>query len=143
MQGLAPEHVIHMGTASKTLTPALRLGWVLAPARLIDALAREKHDDDLGSSLLEQLALARFIDSGAYARHLRRVRPVYEARRDAGTAALAATLPGAHWHGEAARPLDRDRLRLRTEPAIGRGVKVIATAMGEQLARRVGTGHVH
>ena len=102
LQGLAPEHTVYIGTASKTLTPALRLGWLVAPPRLIEPLAHEKNHDDLGSSLLEQLALARFIDSGAFARHLRRVRPVYRERRDAAIAALAALAPTALWRGEAA-----------------------------------------
>ena len=102
LQGLAPEHVIYIGTASKTLTPALRLGWLIAPPRLIEPLAREKHHDDMGTSLLEQLALARFIQSGAFTRHLRHIRPVYRERRDATIAALADLLPNARWQGEAA-----------------------------------------
>ena len=102
LQGLAPEHVIYIGSMSKTLTPALRLGWLVAPPRLIAALAREKHHDDMGSSLLEQLALGQFIGSGAFARHLRRVRPIYRDRRDAAISALAKLLPNASWRGEAA-----------------------------------------
>ncbi len=102
LQGLAPDHVVYIGSVSKTLTPALRLGWLVAPPRLIEPLAREKHNDDMGSSLFEQLALARLIESGAFARHLRHIRPVYRARRDATIATLAALLPSACWHGEAA-----------------------------------------
>src|SRR5437868_6661226 len=55
----------------------------------------------MGSSLFEQLTLARFIASGVFARHLRHVRPIYRRRRDALIAALAASLPGARWQGEA------------------------------------------
>jgi len=102
LQGLAPDQVVYMGSVSKTLTPALRLGWLVAPPRLIEPLAREKHQDDMGSSLFEQLTLARFIESGAFARHLRRIRPIYRNRRDATIAMLAAHLPGARWQGEAA-----------------------------------------
>jgi GntR family transcriptional regulator/MocR family aminotransferase len=102
LQGLAPEQVIYAGSVSKTLTPALRLGWLVVPPRLVAALAREKHNDDMGSSLVEQLALARFVESGAFARHLRRVRPVYRDRRDAAITALAAILPDARGHGESA-----------------------------------------
>jgi len=102
LQGLAPEHTIYIGTASKTLTPALRLGWLIAPPHLIEPLAREKHHDDMGTSLLEQLALARFIDSGAFTRHLRHTRPIYRKRRDATIATLAELLPSAHWQGEPA-----------------------------------------
>lgn len=95
LQGLAPEYVIYAGCASKTLSPALRLGWLAAPTTLIDELAREKAFDDLGSALLEQLALARLIDSGDFTRHLRRVRPRYRARRDAALRAVAEHLPHA------------------------------------------------
>jgi GntR family transcriptional regulator/MocR family aminotransferase len=102
LQGLAPEHVIYAGCASKTLTPALRLGWVAAPAALVDELVREKVFDDMGTALLEQLALARFIDAGGFARHLRRVRPIYRARRDAAVSALSRLLPGAVATGVAA-----------------------------------------
>jgi GntR family transcriptional regulator/MocR family aminotransferase len=102
LQGLGPEHVIHIGSASKALTPALRLGWLVAPPRLITSLAREKHHDDMGSSLLDQLALARFIATGAFSRHLRHVRPIYRDRRDATISALASLLPDARWRGEAA-----------------------------------------
>jgi GntR family transcriptional regulator / MocR family aminotransferase len=75
LQGLAPDHVAYLGSASKTVSPSLRLGWVAAPPTLIDALEQEKRFDDMGSSLLEQLAFARFIDGGDFSRHLRRVRP--------------------------------------------------------------------
>ena len=57
--------MIYIGLASKPLTPALRLGWIVAPRRLIELLAREKHLADMGSSLFEQVALAPFIQSGA------------------------------------------------------------------------------
>ncbi len=56
----------------------------------------------MGSSVIEQHALARLLDSGDYARHLRRVRPIYRNRRDAALAAIADLLPGAAVHGEAA-----------------------------------------
>ena len=102
LQGLAPDRIVYVGCSSKTLSPALRLGWVAAPPDLIDALEREKRFDDMGSALLEQLAFARFVDNGDFSRHLRRVRPVYRARRDATIAALAEHLPEATWRGAAA-----------------------------------------
>jgi GntR family transcriptional regulator / MocR family aminotransferase len=102
LQGLARERVIYIGSSSKTVTPALRLGWVAAPAELSDRLEREKHVDDMGSSLLEQLAFARFVDSGDFARFLRRVRPIYRERRNALIAALAELIPAARWQGAAA-----------------------------------------
>jgi GntR family transcriptional regulator/MocR family aminotransferase len=102
LQGLAPDQVVHLGSASKTLTPALRLGWVVAPRDLLAQLAAEKHFDDMGSGLLEQITFARFIDRGDLARFLRRVRPVYRSRRDTLTAAITELLPDATWTGEAA-----------------------------------------
>ena len=102
LQGLTPDRVVYIGSVSKTLTPALRLGWLLAPPHLVEPLARGKHQDDMGSTLFEQLALARFIGRGAFARHLRRIRPIYRERRDATIAALAARLPNIEWQGEAA-----------------------------------------
>lgn len=102
LQGLAPEHVAYAGCASKMLTPALRLGWIVLPRRFVDDVAREKVLDDMGSPLLEQLALARFIEAGGLTRHLRRVRPTYRHRRDAAIQAVAASLPGAVPTGVAA-----------------------------------------
>ena len=102
LQGLAPDHVVYLGSASKTVSPALRLGWAAAPPALSAALEREKRLDDMGSGLLEQLAFARFADRGDFARYLRRVRPIYRARRDATIAALQERLPEVHHQGAAA-----------------------------------------
>jgi GntR family transcriptional regulator/MocR family aminotransferase len=102
LQGLAPERVAYAGCASKTLTPALRLGWMALPHWLIDDVMREKLFDDMGTSMLEQVALARFIDEGALGRHLRRVRPIYRRRRDTVLESLATALPDAQPKGIAA-----------------------------------------
>lgn len=102
VQGLAPDVVALVGTVSKTLAPALRLGWVLAPGRLASELAALRAAHDLGSPTLEQLTLARLISSGGLDRHVRRLRPHYRARRDAVLAALAEQLPRARVHGVAA-----------------------------------------
>jgi GntR family transcriptional regulator/MocR family aminotransferase len=102
MQGLSPERVIYMGTVSKTLAPALRLGWLVAPSHLVEALAEQKLLADHGSPAIDQLALARLLQSGAYDRHLRQARRRYRARRDALLAAVAEHLPGARVTGLAA-----------------------------------------
>lgn len=102
LQGLAPERVLYVGTTSKTLSPALRLGWLLAPAALRADLVQAKLHADRGTPMLEQLALAEFLHSGEMDRHLRRTRLIYRRRRDALVAALARHLPSARIHGVAA-----------------------------------------
>jgi GntR family transcriptional regulator / MocR family aminotransferase len=90
VQGLAPEHVVHVHSVSKTLAPGLRLGWAVAPADLVADLAEAKRRSDLGTPVLEQLALADLIERGVLDRHLRRLRPRYRRRRDALVGALLA-----------------------------------------------------
>jgi GntR family transcriptional regulator/MocR family aminotransferase len=102
MQGLAPDRVVYTGTVSKTLAPALRLGWLVLPSRLIGPLVERKLLADHGSPTIDQLALARLLESGAYDRHLRAARRRYRARRDALLAAVAEHLPGARVTGLAA-----------------------------------------
>jgi GntR family transcriptional regulator / MocR family aminotransferase len=102
LQGLAPDRVVYIGSASKTVSPSLRLGWLAAPRELVAGLEDEKRADDLGSPLLEQLAFGRFVDSGDFSRFLRRVRPVYRARRDATVAAVEDLLPDARRQGATA-----------------------------------------
>jgi GntR family transcriptional regulator / MocR family aminotransferase len=80
LQGLDPEHVVYAGTASKTLAPALRLGWLVLPERLLEPVLAAK----LGATpALEQLALAELLSGGGYDRHVRRMRQRYRKRRDA------------------------------------------------------------
>jgi len=93
MQGLAPQRVVHAGTASKTLAPGMRLGWLVLPDDLVDDVAAAKVLADRGSAALDQLAFADFLGCGEFDRHLRRLRPVYRRRRDALLAALARHLP--------------------------------------------------
>ena len=102
MQGLAPDRVVYMGTVSKTLAPALRLGWLVLPPRLLDPVIGQKVLSDHGCPTIEQLALARLIESGAYDRYLRQARRRYRARRDALVQAVARHLPGARVTGLAA-----------------------------------------
>jgi GntR family transcriptional regulator/MocR family aminotransferase len=102
LQGLDPERVAYLGTASKSLAPALRLGWLVAPADLVEEAARIKLLLDVASPALDQLALRRLIESGDYDHHVRRVRAVYRGRRDRLSAALAAHLPALPVQGVAA-----------------------------------------
>jgi len=102
LQGLAPDQVFLLGTASKALAPAVRLGWVHAPSSLASAVAAEKEMSDRGSCTLDQLALATLLTTGRYDRHLRRMRTVYAARRTALTDAFARHAPRVQLTGLAA-----------------------------------------
>jgi GntR family transcriptional regulator/MocR family aminotransferase len=102
LQGLAPDRVASIGTVSKSLAPALRLGWVICPPPLAEGIAAEKRLEDYGSPGIEQLALARMITSGRHDRHLRRMRSVYAARRDALVDTLAEHAPAVELGGLAA-----------------------------------------
>ncbi len=93
LQGLAPDHVVYAGTTSKTLAPALRLGWMVAPPDLLLLLEDELRQLDYGRSRIEQFALAHFIGSGDYDRRLRKMRSLYRDRRAALLAALGSALP--------------------------------------------------
>ena len=88
LQGLAPDRVALIGSASKSLAPALRIAWVVRPGALLESVTDDKRLSDRGSPALEQLALAALIESGRYDRHLRQMRGVYGARRDALVASL-------------------------------------------------------
>jgi len=93
MQGLAPDCVAYAGTASKTLAPGLRLGWLILPSWLVEPMAQAKLMDDRGSPVFDQLAFADFVARGEFDRHLRRMRPRYRALRDTLVERLAARLP--------------------------------------------------
>ena len=93
LQGLHPDGVIYLGTTSKTLAPALRLGWMVAPEAMVERLAALKILLDDFSPTLEQLAFARWLERGHYQRQIRRLRGVYRKRRDRLVAALAELLP--------------------------------------------------
>ncbi|WP_079185140.1 PLP-dependent aminotransferase family protein [Streptomyces uncialis] len=99
LQGLDPERVAYTGSVSKSLAPGLRIGWLLPPARLADELVERKRTMDLGNPSLDQEALARFVESGAYERQLRRCGRAYRERRDTLVAALTECFPGARVTG--------------------------------------------
>jgi GntR family transcriptional regulator/MocR family aminotransferase len=93
LQGLAPEQVAYVGTMSKTLSPALRMGYLIVPHRLIAAARAAKREFDLHSSRLDLLTLARFIEEGLFERHLATVKRVYRQRREVMLSALARLAP--------------------------------------------------
>ena len=102
LQALAPQRVVYAGTASKTLAPGVRLGWLVLPADLVDDVVAAKSLADRNSSAIDQLTLARLITSGAYDRHVRRSHLIYRRRRDRLVAALRRHAPRVRTSGIAA-----------------------------------------
>jgi GntR family transcriptional regulator/MocR family aminotransferase len=102
LQGLDPDRVIYAGSVSKTLAPALRIGWLVVPPSLLQAVSHEKLLADRGTARIEQHAFADFLNRGELDRHLRRMRARYRSRRDALIDALTETLPDAAVRGVAA-----------------------------------------
>src|SRR5712691_216068 len=82
LQALDPGRVIYVGTTSKSLAAALRVGWLAVPPQLMDAVAQVIQIINAWPSSLDQLALARFIETGMFDRHIRRMRGIYRQRRD-------------------------------------------------------------
>ncbi|MEV0317558.1 PLP-dependent aminotransferase family protein [Streptomyces sp. NPDC050658] len=93
VQGLDSERVIYMGSVSKSLSPGVRIGWLVLPEHLVDAVLAAKGEREAWASVIDQLTLAEFIESGHYDRHVRRMRQRYRNRRDQLVAALAAHAP--------------------------------------------------
>ncbi|HEU4565960.1 MAG TPA: PLP-dependent aminotransferase family protein [Gemmatimonadaceae bacterium] len=95
--------VVYVGTFSKSLAPGLRLGYLILPEELVDAVRAVRAATDRHSSTLEQGVLADFLGEGHYARHVRRVRALYAERQEMLLAAAADELD--------------DRLSLTPDPA--------------------------
>ncbi len=102
LQGLDPDRVIYAGSTSKTLAPALRIGWLVVPPSLLQTVSDEKLLADRGTARIEQHAFADFLTRGELDRHLRRMRARYRSRRDALIDALTESLPEAAVSGIAA-----------------------------------------
>jgi GntR family transcriptional regulator / MocR family aminotransferase len=135
LQGLAPERVAYVGSASKRLVPGMRLGWMLTPSWLGWPLISVKAIEDRGSEAIGQLALHDFIARGELDRHLRRMRLRYERRRQALLESLARHLPQARVMEGAAGlyelielPEGVDEAAL-VSAAAGRGVGVAGLAL--------------
>jgi GntR family transcriptional regulator/MocR family aminotransferase len=82
LQEMAPDCVAYVGTASKTLGPALRLGWMVLPPGMVDAVVAAKLHADHHTDALTQLALADLLATYSYDRHVRSRRLSYRDRRD-------------------------------------------------------------
>ncbi|MFE7131200.1 PLP-dependent aminotransferase family protein [Streptomyces sp. NPDC057638] len=105
LQGLDPDRVVYLGTASKSLAPGLRLGWMVLPEALVGEVVAGKGVwglSDWSLGVTDQLTLAEFITSGAYDRHVRAMRLRYRRRRDHLVAALAERAPEVGISGIAA-----------------------------------------
>jgi GntR family transcriptional regulator/MocR family aminotransferase len=102
LQGLAPDQVIYAGTVSKTIAPALRIAWLVVPARLVPALRAALRFDEAYVNVIDQLVLAHLIGRGDLDRHLRRCRIRYRQRRDRLGRAVTDRLPHARLSGIAA-----------------------------------------
>jgi GntR family transcriptional regulator/MocR family aminotransferase len=132
LQAMDPERIVYAGTASKTLAPAMRLGWLVVPPRLVQAVRRQQRQADFGVSRIEQHAFADFLMRGELDRHLRRMRTRYRARRDALVEALVEALPEVRVHGIRAglhvtvQLLPEDRGRAIRDEAARRGVALTA-----------------
>ncbi len=102
LQGLGPDDVIYGGSVSKTLSPALRLGWLVLPERLVTPVVEAKYDADLGTNTLAQATLTEFLAAGSLDRHIRRAGSRYRERRDTLVSAFRALLPDWRVTGTAA-----------------------------------------
>lgn len=99
LAALQPDAVAYLGSTSKTLVPAVRIGWMVLPRGHRDAVGRVLADDRTGPSTVDQRALALLMADGGYDRHVRRARRTYRTRRTELVAALARAAPQVRVRG--------------------------------------------
>ena len=118
------DRVIHCGSFNKTLFNALRIGYAVVPKALAPAFAEARRKTGRSGSLIEQMTLARFLEDGSFARHVRKARGVYARRRDARAGASP---------GRGRRGLARQRRARRLSSAV-----VAAAGLGRAAGGRGG-----
>jgi GntR family transcriptional regulator/MocR family aminotransferase len=89
------DRVIHLGSFNKTMFNALRIGYAVLPKRWVPAFTRARHTTGRSNSMIEQMTLARFLEDGSFARHIRKARAVYAQRRDQVMHELAQAMGNA------------------------------------------------
>ena len=99
MQGMDPDRVALLGSMSRTMTPTVNVGWIVAPRRWVVSVRTEPRLAATAPAL-NQLALAHFLESGEYDRHLRSARQRFRTRRNALIAELTRLLPDARISGQ-------------------------------------------
>lgn len=132
LQALGPDVVIHAGSVSKSLSPAVRAGWLALPDHLVEKVVQAKGLREPDASILDQLILADLIGSGAYDRHIRRSRQAYRARRDALVDAMTATgfrLPGIAAGLHAVIPVEHDAENALVHRAFARGIGLVGLSV--------------
>ena len=102
LQGLAPDRVAYVGTVSKTLAPALRIGWIVTPARLLGDVEQEFRVSAAQPPTIDQVALATLVQDGGLDRHLRTMRRRYRGKRELLISTLAEHAPALRLSGAAA-----------------------------------------
>lgn len=99
MRALDDEWVLYVGSFSKILAPALRVGWLVVPEELTRSLSVVKESSDINTSTFAQRTVSAYLDAGHHVRHIETVRDAYRERRDAMASALRRHFPeGARWH---------------------------------------------
>lgn len=148
LQGAGPEHVVYLGTTSKVLSPALRIGWLVVPAVIAPMLPAFTLFAGGQPGSLDQVALAIAMRDGAFDRSIARLRRTANVRRAALAEALAEHVPGASVEGVAAglavslriRRLDAITL---LHAAAARGIELFPVQDGADVLIPVGIGDVH